>query len=703
MYTAILSGVILCPAMLFALVADLPHVFFITLAGIAVSLFSRRPVRYSDRSIIYSLVASITIAALFNLAFPMRDNRLGYISIFFYPNILVPFLLYLSICVTLFKPHPRGFGIILACMLVCMMFGGDVLNADIVGERLPSFMPLMLHFLRTYTVVVFVEFIFVLAGVFYWTSRTRQKVRREGRLQVRLLRLAVLITIPMMASGAMYLYTKNERLVRNFENYLLRLGVKRFHQHMSRISFNKKVDLNITISPELRKDFDLILFRVRAATPPGYMRGKAYVSYSAGQWQEQERAGAVFNIKEHGGMIAYNSYSLDSAVSIDDADALKLDVFPDGRFSTDTLLLPGNFRQIDIIANRIQCDYDGSVTVSEWNREGAYACFVRKRNQNAAWPLPEKEAEVQDDVYLQVPPEIEAGLDNFYEKVFAPYAGRELKDSEIINTLSLYFNTQFQYSLGVANDSGADPVLNFLHHAGKGHCELFASAMTLLLRRQGIPARYVTGFMCEEQHPAGYYVSRIGNAHAWLEAFPRDKQQWILVEPTPPDGISNGAERQWGGFESLQDRLSLILRETLALLRRGVVARAIINLSSGLFELTVAFISRPYGAAGTGILLIGILLFMIRRLRKRRKISDADMLLPGNVKVLRKVFLKMEKSIAKKYNTVRAPGETVDEWLARIEQDYVLPPNIRATINQYRKVRFSGGRRPPDNSATGKP
>jgi hypothetical protein len=701
MYTVILSAMILCPAMLFALVADLPHVFFITLTGVAISLFSRRPVRYSDRSIIYSLVASITIAALFNLAFPMRDNRLGYISIFFYPNILVPFLLYLSICITLFKPHPRGFGIILACMLVCMMFGGDVLNADVVGERLPSFMPLMLHFLRTYTVMVFIEFAFVLAGVFYWTSLSRRKVKREGRLQVRLLRFIVLITIPVMASGAMYLYAKNERLVRNFENYLLRLGVKRFHQHMSRISFNKKVDLNITISPELRKDFDIILFRVRSAAPPGYMRGKAYVSYSAGQWQEQDRAGAVFNVKEHGGMIAYNSYSLGSGVS--DADMLKLDVFPDGRFSTDTLLLPGNFRQIDIIANRIQCDYDGSVTVSEWNREGAYACFVHKINQNAAWPLPEKEAEVRDDVYLQVPPEIEAGLDNFYEKVFASYAGRELKDSEIINTLSLYFNSRFQYSLGVTNESGGDPVLNFLHHAGKGHCELFASAMTLLLRRQGIPARYVTGFMCEEKHPAGYYVSRIGNAHAWLEAFPRDKQQWILVEPTPPDGISTGAERQWGGFESLQDRLSLILRETLALLRRGVIARAIINLSSGLFEITVEFISQPFGATVIGILLIGILVFMIRRMRKRRKMIDADTLLPGNVKVLRKGFLKMEKSIAKKYNTVRSPGETVDEWLARIEQDYVLPPNIRTTINQYRKVRFSGTRRQPDDSVTGKP
>jgi transglutaminase-like putative cysteine protease len=53
----------------------------------------------------------------------------------------------------------------------------------------------------------------------------------------------------------------------------------------------------------------------------------------------------------------------------------------------------------------------------------------------------------------------------------------------------------FQYSLDTTPESRSrDPLANFLFVTKRGYCEYFASAMAVLLRTQGIPARVATGF-----------------------------------------------------------------------------------------------------------------------------------------------------------------------------------------------------------------
>ncbi len=697
-YLLLLSALILLPAMMFAISADLPHVFLVSGVGVGISLMMRRPVAYSDRSIIYSLIAAITIAALLNLMFPMRDNRLGYISIFFRPHILVPFLLNLSVCVTLFKPHPRGYGIITACSLVCMMFGGDVFNTNVTGERMPFCNPLIEHFNRTYMVFVFLDILTVLAAGFYWMVTPARVIMKRTRFRLLVLRLAVLFMIPALTLAALYLYNRNERAVRQFENYLLRFGVRKFMRPSGRVSFNKEVDLNMTIDPEMRKNFAVILLRVRSKTAPGYLRGKAYTTYRHGHWLEQNKPGPEFNEKQYGGMIAYTTYTFKDKllpqnaenINVSSIKPVKYDIFPDSKFSTETLLLPGNFNKIDIITEEIKCDCDGSVGVKEWTRDGGYSCFVPRSVKMSSWPLP---ADGAGEAYLQVPTILKDKLAKFYDIVVAKYKGRKLKDSEIVNILSAYLSSRFEYKIGVENKTNEDPVINFLLNARKGHCELFATATVLLLRSRGIPARYVTGFICEEKHPSGnYFVSRIGNAHAWVEAYPRDKGHWELVEPTPASGIPTGADKKWGTFENFGDRLSLLMKETLALMRRGVVAKAIVKVFSGLYGLIIWFLANPFRALLVLALFTGLLVYLIRRARKKRKNRNVETNLPDDIEILRKAFLKMEKSIAKKYNITRTEGETIDEWLERIEKnsEKPLPKKLRLVIDQYRRVRFSG-------------
>ena len=58
---------------------------------------------------------------------------------------------------------------------------------------------------------------------------------------------------------------------------------------------------------------------------------------------------------------------------------------------------------------------------------------------------------------------------------------------------------QFTYSLeGQSRDPQIDPIEDFIANNPQGHCEYFATALALMLRSQGIPARVVIGYRTGE-------------------------------------------------------------------------------------------------------------------------------------------------------------------------------------------------------------
>lgn len=82
------------------------------------------------------------------------------------------------------------------------------------------------------------------------------------------------------------------------------------------------------------------------------------------------------------------------------------------------------------------------------------------------------------------------------------------------------------------DDPTIDPVVDFLINRKQGHCEYFASALTLMLRSVGIPARYVNGFKGGKlNEDTGKFEVRQLHAHAWVEAFVDG--QWRTLDPTP--------------------------------------------------------------------------------------------------------------------------------------------------------------------------
>ncbi len=112
--------------------------------------------------------------------------------------------------------------------------------------------------------------------------------------------------------------------------------------------------------------------------------------------------------------------------------------------------------------------------------------------------------------------------------------------AERVARLENHLVERFEYTTTLlgAGQSG-NPLDSFLFETRRGHCELFASSMVLLLRTQGIPARLVTGFLGGEYNPfEGYVIVRDSNAHAWVEAYvgPGPNEGWRIYDPTPPSG-----------------------------------------------------------------------------------------------------------------------------------------------------------------------
>lgn len=153
-------------------------------------------------------------------------------------------------------------------------------------------------------------------------------------------------------------------------------------------------------------------------------------------------------------------------------------------------------------------------------------------------------------VYLQLPP-----IDSRIKELADQIAGRFNNPYDKTTAIELYLKTRYDYTLDLSGPEANDPLANFLFVRRSGNCEYFAAAMVVMLRAEGIPARYVTGFIQGEYNDVGSdYIIRESDAHAWVEVyFPG--YGWITFDPTPgsadghPHGLFARIGMYWDWFQ----------------------------------------------------------------------------------------------------------------------------------------------------------
>jgi protein-glutamine gamma-glutamyltransferase len=137
---------------------------------------------------------------------------------------------------------------------------------------------------------------------------------------------------------------------------------------------------------------------------------------------------------------------------------------------------------------------------------------------------------------LELPP-----LDPRIAALARTMTARAGTDLERARAIERRLRTDYVYALEMPDHQPADPLADFLFARRRGYCEYFASAMAVMLRSLGVPARIATGFQSGLFNPiTGLWVIRASDAHAWVEAW-IPGNGWSTFDPTPPDPNGHAA------------------------------------------------------------------------------------------------------------------------------------------------------------------
>jgi transglutaminase-like putative cysteine protease len=131
--------------------------------------------------------------------------------------------------------------------------------------------------------------------------------------------------------------------------------------------------------------------------------------------------------------------------------------------------------------------------------------------------------------------------------------------AKVARALTDYFvlSGAFVYRLEMQRvDQKLDPIEDFLRNTRAGFCEHYATALTMVLRSVGIPARVVVGYRGAEAQgdtpgTEGTYVIRQSDAHSWVEALlPRRgpaglEVYWQTLDPTPAQDPRTQTAAYW--------------------------------------------------------------------------------------------------------------------------------------------------------------
>ncbi len=115
---------------------------------------------------------------------------------------------------------------------------------------------------------------------------------------------------------------------------------------------------------------------------------------------------------------------------------------------------------------------------------------------------------------------------------------------EKVEAIRQFFFSNFTYSLYMDMpevDVRGNDLQRFMHGVRKGHCEYFATTAALLLREQGVPARYCVGYVARERD-GDTWIMRGTHAHAWCSVW--IDGVWETVDLTPPDWLSAENDHQ---------------------------------------------------------------------------------------------------------------------------------------------------------------
>ncbi len=262
----------------------------------------------------------------------------------------------------------------------------------------------------------------------------------------------------------------------------------------------------------------------------------------------------------------------------------------------------------------------------------------------------------------------------------------------------------FLYSLSVPALPGRYAVDAFIHDARVGHCELYASAMALMLRSIGIPSRVVQGYRGGEWSDADRaYLVRRSMAHLWVEVYFVD-QGWVRFDPSPLGELESTGNAMFRAAMRQVHRARMLWFRNVVGYQGITTWSRLQNTAMGWLGMPGALQDRPRAEVATGavegarqgapvtvFVTLGGLLAVAggltwRRWRRQRRLGIGARLSADQARAAHayRVFLGHARRAG-----LEPSGKTAGEVLAQVHAwHWPAAEEVAAFLNDYEAVRF---------------
>lgn len=472
-----------------------------------------------------------------------------------------------------------------------------------------------------------------------------------GRPRVSFYKYILFILLYAMLCGSSYLgfkYWKSNRYYsgRWAEDYYVKNRVMGFDPVAALGSFSS--NYNSRYNSE-------IVLRLWDTLAPRYLRAAAYEKYVAGIWKLPVKAEKKLYPARY--RVDYAVFETeDSAAAAPNIKSVWVQATLDNfgfMFAAPNAVgvASKNADSLDYYSTNVFAGANG--TRSDWYY------YVSDSAEKLAVAASNNDSSKLDLSFLQIPhKEIEL-LDSVVVAMALPRQhGSDASEFAVANlkTIQNYFIQNFEYSFTVSGyraNSKTDPLARFWQNK-EGYCEYYATLAVLLLRHQGIPARYVTGFANPERIPGRPYVTfRRRHSHAWVEVYIDHK--WYIYDPTPPLTEMTFAKPSWFAvkLEGLKGRFSYILH----LLKDGEWRRVVDSwqtTSERIVESPALYI----------VLVVLLAVFVVLKFRRNQHRLNKQTISKDAARWIA-LLENAEKRLAR-FGFVRAVGETVAAFAKRV-------------------------------------
>lgn len=435
---------------------------------------------------------------------------------------------------------------------------------------------------------------------------------------------------------------------------------------------------------------DTVVLRVYGDETPPYLVGRTFLEFdesSSWVWRPTKAelsSQQSVTVSDGQSLLYYPTSSTSSPTGT----PVRVE-FPDGG-SGFSLFTPRYFAGLAIEVPQMHRYSDGMWQVlARDSFAGSYWIYPFEKGwDNPEPPLALSETERQKS--LQLPQNLTPEIALQAEKVAGAYEDHEEKARRI----TTYFQTQFTYGYDYPFESPQTALEEFLQKRPPAHCEFFATAGALMLRAQGVPTRYINGFVVQERSfDDRYFVLRLKHAHAWVEVY-LPEQGWVTFDPTPP-GTLDDPNTRGPFFSAALEWASNQWRALLAWFRLSP-GQMLASLRRMAANLTL---TQWLGLLTTMLSLWGLRRWWLARRNRPRRAEKHAEFVAGRHQRLTPALESLQQAISPP-EWRRRPAETTQQWLARLQQESSLEAELadrlRQALHSYQLARYGGRLDPPE-------